>query len=168
MIGKYLTSDSAVRRATPQATRPSMPQGAAASRAKRHPLWKMALKAVVDGGPGTCHFAITSVCNARCDFCGFAVDRLPTSARHSVSLGDANRAADVLCRNGVHFLIYTGGEPLAHRDFVAMVSHASDLGMATTLVTNGSLLTPGRIDELAKAGLVSVYISIDAATAEAH
>ena len=49
-----------------------------------------------------------------------------------------------------------------------MVGHASSLGMATTLVTNGSLLTPDRIDALADAGLASVYISIDAADAERH
>ncbi len=145
-----------------------MPEGQSTQRAKRRPLWKMALKAAIDGGPGTCHFAVTSVCNAKCDFCNFAVDRLPTSARHSVTLEEANRAADILCRNGVHFLIYTGGEPLAHRDFVSMVGHASSIGMATTLVTNGSLLTPDRIDALANAELASVYISIDAATAEVH
>ena len=132
------------------------------------PLWKMALQSVVDGGPGTCHFAITSICNAGCDFCNFAVDRLPTSARHSVSLEDANRATDILYRNGIQFLIYTGGEPMALRHFPAMVAHASRLGMSTTLVTNGSLLTPDRIDALADAGLVSVYISIDAADAELH
>ena len=40
--------------------------------------------------------------------------------------------------------------------------------MVTTLVTNGALLTPERIDALADAGLVSVYISIDAADAETH
>jgi MoaA/NifB/PqqE/SkfB family radical SAM enzyme len=146
----------------------SMPQDQPAHAIKRRPLWRMALKALIDGGPGTCHFAITSVCNARCDFCNFAVDRLPTSSRHSVSLEDANRAADILYRNGIYFLIYTGGEPLAHRNFVSMVAHASSIGMVTTLVTNGSLLTPDRIDALADAGLVSVYISIDASTAELH
>lgn len=135
---------------------------------KPQPLWRMALKSVVDGGPGTCHFAITSVCNANCDFCNFALDRLPTTSRHSVTLEDANRATDILGRNNIRFLIYTGGEPLAHRDFVSMVGHASRIGMTTTLVTNGWLLTPARIDALAEAGLVSVYISIDAATAEVH
>ncbi len=138
-----------------------------AVRTKR-PLWKMALKAVIDGGPGTCHFAITSICNAKCDFCNFAVDRLPMSARHSVTLEGAKQAIDILNWNGVHFVIFTGGEPLAHRDFAAMVRHASDLGMATTLVTNGWLLTPDRIEALADAGLASVYISIDAASADVH
>ena len=145
-----------------------MPQETPTKAVKPRPLWRMALNSLVDGGPGTCHFAITSVCNANCDFCNFALDRLPTTARHSVTLEGANQAADILNRNGVHFLIYTGGEPLAHRDFAAMVAHASGIGMATTLVTNGWLLTPDRIDVLADAGLVSVYISIDAATAELH
>jgi hypothetical protein len=42
----------------------SMPQDQPALAIKRRPLWRMALKALIDGGPGTCHFAITSVCNA--------------------------------------------------------------------------------------------------------
>ena len=28
------------------------------------------------GGPGYLQFAITNICNAKCDFCGFAVDRV--------------------------------------------------------------------------------------------
>jgi MoaA/NifB/PqqE/SkfB family radical SAM enzyme len=148
--------------------RDSMPLSQAEAKSKRRPLWKMALKAVVDGGPGTCHFAVTSICNARCDFCNFAIDRMPASARHSVPLADAKRAIEILARNDVQFLIFTGGEPLVHRDFVCMVAHASGLRMSPTLVTNGWLLTEARIDALADAGLASVYISIDAANAEVH
>jgi molybdenum cofactor biosynthesis enzyme MoaA len=125
----------------------------------------MALGAVWDGGPGTCHFAITSACNARCGFCSFARDRPAAEARRSVTLAEAKLACDILKRNGVRFLHFTGGEPLAHRDFTAMVAHAAQTGMISTLVTNGALLTARRIDALAQAGLASVYISIDAAEA---
>jgi len=45
--------------------------------APRMPLRRIAVKALVDGEPSTCHFAITSICNARCEFCNFAIDRLP-------------------------------------------------------------------------------------------
>jgi hypothetical protein len=69
--------------------RDSMTLSQAEAKSKRRPLWKMALKAVVDGGPGTCHFAVTSICNAHCDFCNFAIDRMPASARHLVPLADA-------------------------------------------------------------------------------
>src|SRR5271165_6550239 len=86
-------------------------------------IWKMVLDAVWTGGPGTCHFAITSACNARCGFCSFARDQLPAASRHSVTLAEAKLASDILKRNGVRFLHFTGGEPLVHRDFMAMVSH---------------------------------------------
>jgi MoaA/NifB/PqqE/SkfB family radical SAM enzyme len=135
---------------------------------KRPAIWKMALHAVWDGGPGLCHFAITSACNARCGFCSFARDQLPATSRHSVSLDEANLAADILKRNGVRFLHFTGGEPLVHRDFTAMVAHAAQIGMIPTLVTNGALLTPKRVDTLADAGLATVYISIDAASRAVH
>jgi len=135
---------------------------------KRPSIWKMALQAVWDGGPCLCHFAITSACNARCDFCSFARDKLPPASRHSVTLGEAQFAADILRRNGVRVLHFTGGEPLVHRDFPAMVAHAAQTGMVPTLVTNGALLTPKRVDLLADAGLATVYISIDAASRTLH
>ncbi|HKM69892.1 MAG TPA: hypothetical protein VJX94_07470 [Stellaceae bacterium] len=49
-----------------------------------------------------------------------------------------------------------------------MVAHAAQIGMITTLVTNGALLTQKRVDALAAAGLASVYISIDAASCAAR
>src|SRR6516162_508297 len=76
---------------------------------KRPSIWKMALDAVWDGGPGTCHFAITSACNARCGFCSFARDRLAAEARRSVTLAEAKLACDILKRNGIRFLHFTGG-----------------------------------------------------------
>jgi len=128
----------------------------------------MALGAVWDGGPGTCHFAITSACNARCGFCSFARDALPVSSRHSATLAEATLACDILKRNGIGFVHFTGGEPLVHPDFTAMVAHAAQIGMITTLVTNGALLTQKRVDALVEAGLASVYISIDAASCAVH
>jgi MoaA/NifB/PqqE/SkfB family radical SAM enzyme len=137
-------------------------------RPPRTAIWKMALGALADGGPGVCHFAITSACNARCGFCSFARDRLPKAQQHSVSLEEAKSACDILQRNGVRFLHFTGGEPLVHRDLTAMIAHATGIGMTATVVTNGALLTERRIDALAEAGIAKVCISIDAATAEAH
>jgi hypothetical protein len=89
----------------------------------------MALDAVWDGGLGTCHFAITSACNARCGFCSFARDKLPASSRHSATLAEAKLACDNLKRNGIGFVHFTGGEPLVHPDFTAMVAHAAQISM---------------------------------------
>jgi MoaA/NifB/PqqE/SkfB family radical SAM enzyme len=136
--------------------------------AKRRSLWQMAKQALQDGGPGMCQFALTSACNARCSFCNFAVDKMPIEQRQAVTLAQAQKATEILYRNGVYFLIYVGGEPLMHPDLDAMIAHATQIGMSTMIVTNGALLTIQRVEQLAAAGLQSAIISIDAANVSAH
>lgn len=131
-------------------------------------FWRTALRAIVDGGPCTCHFAITSVCNARCNFCNFAIDRLPKHAQASVTLDDAKEALEILARNSVRYVFFIGGEPFVHRDLVAMVAHAKSLSMSPVIVTNGWFLNAERIAALAEAGLTSFSISIDAPSAKVH
>ena len=135
---------------------------------KKRSFWNLAWEGITDGGPSMCQFAITSNCNARCGFCNFAVDKMPPEMKHLVTLEDAKKAAENLYKNGVYFLIYVGGEPMLHPQLNEMVAHAASIGMAPMVVTNGSLLTKERVKELARAGVVSMIISIDAADAEKH
>ena len=51
--------------------------------------WKLLGEVLEHGGPGYLQFAITNICNAKCDFCGFAVDRFNPKQRHSVTLREA-------------------------------------------------------------------------------
>ena len=37
--------------------------------------FKLVAEVLRHGGPGYLQFAITNICNAKCDFCKFAVDR---------------------------------------------------------------------------------------------
>ena len=150
--------------------RPTIPRsGTTANSASKHPpFWRMALGALRDGGPGTCHFSITNLCNAACGFCSFARDTLPKAAQRSVTLDEAKLASDILKRNGIQFLHFNGGEPLMHPDCVAMIAHAAQIGLFPALDTNGALLTPKRIDALVEAGLAKVCISLDAASSTAH
>lgn len=121
-----------------------------------------------DGGPGFCQFAINNACNARCGFCNFAVDKLPRENWRYVDREGALEAVDILYRQGVRYLVITGGEPMLHPNLTAIVERAARLKMKVMLVTNGSLLKTRRIHELAEAGLSSFIISIDAASEEAH
>jgi MoaA/NifB/PqqE/SkfB family radical SAM enzyme len=121
-----------------------------------------------EGGPGFCQFALNNVCNARCGFCGFALDKLPKASWKYAPRQGALDAVDILYRNGVRYMVLTGGEPMLHPDIDDIVGRASGLGMKVLLVTNGGLLKPHRIRELAEAGLSSFIISIDAASAEVH
>lgn len=125
-------------------------------------------QSLVDGGPATCQFAVTNVCNAKCDFCSFAVDKLPREERQMAPTEESLQALEILRRNGVGFVVFTGGEPMVHRDLPRLMARARDLDMMSMMVTNGSVLLPDRIEELASVGLKSVIMSIDAAEAELH
>ena len=113
------------------------------------------------GGPGYLQFAITNICNARCDFCGFAVDRFDPSRRRSVSLEEARDVIDIAVKNHIGYLLFVGGEPLAHKDLRAMVRYAAERGVHPMICTNGSLWTERNMRGFADDGLSSVIMSID-------
>src|SRR5690349_9643839 len=120
------------------------------------------------GGPGYLQFAITNVCNAKCDFCGFAVDKFDPKQRHSVTLAEARDVIDICVRNHIGYLLFVGGEPLVHRDLRAMVRYAAERGIHPMICTNGSLWTEENMRGLAADGLSSVIMSIDSHDVARH
>ena len=130
--------------------------------------WKWIKLTLQNGGPGQCIFAINNACNAGCGFCNFARDVLPRSSWRYVPLDGARRAIDILSGLFIRYLIVSGGEPTLHPDLDAIVRHARRRHMTAMLVTNGSTLTEQRCEELAAAGVSSMVISVDAATAADH
>lgn len=120
------------------------------------------------GGPGYLQFAITNICNAKCDFCGFAVDRFDPRMRRSVTLQEARDVIDICVRNHIGYLLFVGGEPLVHKDLKAMTRYAAERGIRPMVCTNGSLWTDVNMEELAGAGLSSVIMSIDAHDVARH
>ena len=134
----------------------------------RKSAFKLFREVLDHGGPGYLQFAITNVCNARCDFCGFAVDKFDPKKRRSVTLAEARQVIDIALRNHIGYLLFVGGEPLVHRDLAAMIRYAAERGINPMLCTNGSLWTDTNMRELAAAGLSSVIMSIDAHDVAMH
>jgi len=120
------------------------------------------------GGPGYLQFAITNICNARCDFCGFAVDRFDPNQRRSVSLEEARDVIDIAVKNHIGYLLFVGGEPLAHKDLRAMVRYAAERGIHPMICTNGSLWTDQNMRGFVDDGLSSVIMSIDSHDVARH
>jgi MoaA/NifB/PqqE/SkfB family radical SAM enzyme len=131
-------------------------------------VFKLLGEVLEHGGPGYLQFAITNVCNAKCDFCGFAVDRFDPKQRRSVSLSEARDVIDIAVRNHIGYLLFVGGEPLVHRDLRAMVRYAAERGVHPMICTNGSLWTDQNMRDLANDGLSSVIMSIDAEDVRKH
>lgn len=119
-------------------------------------------------GPGYLQFAITNICNADCDFCGFARSKFDPKARRSVTLGEARDVIDIARRNHIGYLLFVGGEPMVHRDLAAMVRYAAERGIRPMICTNGGLWNEENLRQLTEAGLASVIMSIDAHDVAKH
>ena len=130
--------------------------------------WKLFGEVLEHGGPGYLQFAITNICNAKCDFCGFAVDRFDPKMRRSVTLKEAKDVIDIAVKNHIGYLLFVGGEPLVHKDLRAMVRYAAEHGINPMICTNGSLWTKQNMRDLASDGLSSVIMSIDAHDVTKH
>jgi MoaA/NifB/PqqE/SkfB family radical SAM enzyme len=123
-------------------------------------------RVLADGGPGFCQIAITNACNAACGFCSFS--GLPKEQWIRPSVPELTRVIDALIGRGVGYLVFVGGEPLMHPGLPELIKHATSHGAASLICTNGSLLTPERIETLHAAGLKGVIISIDAPSEAVH
>src|SRR5215471_10875573 len=130
--------------------------------------FKLLGEVLKNGGPGYLQFAITNICNAKCDFCGFAVDRFDPKKRRSVTLQEARDVIDIAVKNHIGYLLFVGGEPLVHRDLRAMTRYAAERGIRPMICTNGSLWTDQNMRALASDGLSSVIMSIDSHDVAKH
>lgn len=128
-----------------------------------HKPWYQLVREVLDhGGPGYLQFAITNLCNADCGFCGFARSKFDPKARRSVTLKEAYDVMDIAVRNHIGYLLFVGGEPLVHKELRPMVRYAAERGIHPMVCTNGGLWTEDNMRGLARDGLTSVIMSIDA------
>src|SRR5579871_3943975 len=125
-------------------------------------FFKLVGEVLDHGGPGYLQFAITNICNADCDFCGFARSKFDPKARRSVTLQEARDVIDIAVKNHIGYLLFVGGEPLVHRDLRAMTRYAAERGIRPMICTNGGLWNDDNMRALASDGLTSVIMSIDA------
>ena len=72
--------------------------------------------------PAVCDISVTNVCNAACDFCGFARDKTLAGAAQYVDADAFSRALPILHRRGIRYMTLQGGEPLVHPEVVRLVS----------------------------------------------
>jgi MoaA/NifB/PqqE/SkfB family radical SAM enzyme len=117
--------------------------------------------------PAICDVSVTNVCNAACDFCGFARQKNLTGPRRYIDLAGFSRALPILRRRRIRYMTFQGGEPLVHPDIVALVEAADQAGVHCGLITNGWFLSE-HIEELAAAGLRRLLVSIDSDSMAKH
>jgi len=109
-------------------------------------------------------FNVTERCNLSCSFC--TVWRRPAP---DLPLPEVKRVLEGLRRLGVGVVGITGGEPFLRRDILDILKLAADVGLETTLVTNGTTMTPALLKGLRDVpGLLQVAVSVDSLRREVY
>lgn len=105
----------------------------------------------------------TRRCNLECLHCYSLSGPAERAELHLPLLCDAIEDA---AAEGYNVMSVSGGEPLLYTKLMELLDAAIDSGMATTIVTNGTLLTERRVEQLA-GRLQLIALSVDG-TEEVH
>ena len=119
--------------------------------------WRVVVKALISKDhPILAHIIPIRRCNLSCAYCNeyddFS-DPVPTDI-----LCDR---LDQLAKLGLSVVTISGGEPLMHPELEKVITRIRERGMIAGLITNGYLMSRGRIRSLNAAGLEHLQISID-------
>src|SRR5471030_149224 len=98
-------------------------------------------------------------CNLACTYCNEYDDN-----SKPVPLETVCGRIDLLAGLGTSIVTISGGEPILHPGLDEIIAHIRRRGMIAGMITNGYLLTAGRIHQLNRAGLDHLQISIDNVT----
>ena len=114
--------------------------------------------------PLSASLELTYRCNWRCVFCYNPRHHdqrgLPTS--RWLSLLDELRGL------GTFYVALTGGEPLAHPEFLTIARGVRERAFALRILTNGALVTEPLAGEIARLLPMAVELSLHGASAETH
>jgi radical SAM protein with 4Fe4S-binding SPASM domain len=112
---------------------------------------------------------ITRRCPLSCLHCYNNLPVQDQAARSSeLSYEEHRRIVDEIAEAGCLWLLYTGGEIFARKDFLDIYTHAKRQGLLITLFTNGTLITPKIADHLTRYRPFGIEITLYGRTKETY
>jgi cyclic pyranopterin phosphate synthase len=124
------------------------------------------MKPLVDGHGrpiGDVRISVTDRCNFRCQYC-MPAEGLPWLDRSELlTYEEIARLVGLMASMGVHDVRLTGGEPLARRELWRLVELLSaDANVHDLSLTTNGYLLERQVEDLVRAGLRRVNVSLDA------
>ena len=119
-------------------------------------------------GPFLIVWDFTYQCNLRCKHC---YANAGGGKRQELSTDEAKQVLDVLSNMagiGLPALSFSGGEPLARKDFFELAAYAKKHIPYISIASNGTLITKDNAKRLKDAGVDYAEISMDGATPQVH
>lgn len=121
-----------------------------------------------DQAPFTIAWEVTRACAYACVHC--RADALHQRDPRELTTDEAYVLIDRLADFGNSpILIFTGGDPMMRRDLKELISYATQKGLRCSLTpTATALATKERLEQVKKAGIRRIALSLDAPSPEVH
>jgi len=107
----------------------------------------------------------TQACNLKCEHCYQEAGR---RADDELSFNEQKRIVDTLAARNVAMIAFSGGEPVMSPTFLPIARYVADRGMHLTVATNGTLLSPEKVQAMVQAGIRYAEISLDSVDPAKH
>ncbi len=112
--------------------------------------------------------SVTDLCNLRCQYCMPEDGVCKLEHEDVLSTEEFYEIAKAFVELGVNKIRITGGEPLVKNGIVELVEKIASLGLKDLAMTTNGLLLPKYAEDLKKAGLDRVNVSLDTLDAEKY
>jgi radical SAM protein with 4Fe4S-binding SPASM domain len=119
----------------------------------------------ISGSPFLVVWDVTYACNLKCKHCYANAGK---KINDELSTEQAKQAIDTLSEASVPIVALSGGEPLVRSDLFELSKYAHEKGIYVAIATNGTLITKKKAQEMKKANIEFVQISLDGANVETH
>jgi len=115
------------------------------------------------------NFHITMACNYHCRFC-FAQNYKESELDFKDACRICDKIKDHFAEQGIADgrVNFAGGEPLLCKHIFELLDYCKAIGLSTSIITNGSLLTEQSIAWLGRSGVEMIGISVDSLDADTN
>jgi radical SAM protein with 4Fe4S-binding SPASM domain len=138
---------------------------------KEYTDWVLGIRqsSVANRTPVRAAIEVTHRCNNNCVQC---YNNLPLkdqkARRKELTFEEHCRILDQISALGCLWLLFTGGEIFARKDFLDIYKHAKQKGLLITLFTNGTLITPEIADYLVQYRPFAIEITLYGRTQQTY
>ncbi len=116
------------------------------------------------GRPVLAIFEVCLRCNSQCGYCDLPLNQ----GRDELSRQEIQTIFTKLYHDdGIRYLFIQGGEPLLRKDLLDILKDLAEIGFSLGLVTNGTLLKPAFVNQLA-ALPITISVSLDTLNRERY
>ncbi|WP_223266581.1 radical SAM/SPASM domain-containing protein [Luteibaculum oceani] len=130
-------------------------------------LSKILKRPIVWGKPFAFSIEPTTACNLGCTECPSGLKKF-TRNTGNLKLEELEKWLPQIKKKAMYVNFYFQGEPLIHPNLAQAISMADNAGIFTSISSNAHFITPQKAEELIKAGLRKIIVSIDGITQESY